>query len=126
MSSAVGSRIPTARTRLVDERRIRPVDISPRSYLTAGVSLTAATAVAFAPLAVPQHHAAPALPTITASDVRLTVTAADIDAFVANVDAVLRTATSTIDGIVEIPGHTLIGLVNNDILTLIDDAFTGL
>ncbi len=35
-------------------------------------------------------------------------------------------ATTTVQGVAGIPGQTLIGLVNNNILTLIDDVFTGL
>jgi hypothetical protein len=59
------------------------MDLSARSYLTAGISLTAATAIAFAPLAVPPSHPA---------DIRLTATPAEV---------------------VGAPGQALIGVVDN-------------
>lgn len=57
--------------------------LSARSYLTAGISLSAATAIAFTPLAVPPSHH---------TDIRLAATPADV---------------------VALPGQALIGVVDN-------------
>ena len=96
------------------------------SCLTAGFTLTAATAIALTPLVSWQSHPSVTIPEVAVSDVRLTVSPADIEAFIASVQAVLDDATTTVQGVAGIPGQTLIGLVNNNILTLIDDVFTGL
>lgn len=101
------------------------MDISARSYLTAGISLTAATAIAFAPLAVPESHTRVPIPHVTVSDLQLAVSPADIDALVADLQGVLDDATNTVTDLVGIPGQTLIGVVDN-IVTLIDTVFTGL
>jgi len=96
------------------------------SCLNAGLTLTAATAIVLAPLAIPQGHPSVTIPEVAVSDVRPTVSPANIEAFIASVQAVLDDATTTVQGVAGIPGQTLIGLVNNNILTLIDDVFTGL
>ena len=44
--------------------------ISARSYLTAGVSLTAATAIAFTPVAIPTNHHAMEIPRVAVADVQ--------------------------------------------------------
>ena len=102
-----------------------PVDISARSYLTAGASLAAATALAFAPLAMPPHHPTVPVPHVTVPELRLAVSPADIEAFVADLQAALDNATTTVADVAGIPGQNLIGVVDN-IVTLIDDVFTGL
>ena len=61
------------------------MEISLRSYLTAGISLTAASAIAFTPLVLPANEQALTIPSVSVSDIQLTaITPADINAFIAN------------------------------------------
>lgn len=68
------------------------MELSTRPYLNAGMALTTATAIAFAPMAL---HNPPALhlpmPHITVPDIALTskITSADVKALVANLDAAM-------------------------------------
>lgn len=100
------------------------MEISARAYLTAGVSLAAATAIAFTPLAIPASQRPMDIPTVTVRDVQLTATPADVEAFIANVQAVLTDGSTAVADVVGIPGQTLIGAVGN-IVTLIDVVFSG-
>jgi hypothetical protein len=100
------------------------MEISARAYLTAGVSLAAATAIAFTPLSIPASHRPMEIPRGTVADVQLTATPADIEAFIANVQAVLTDGSTAVADVVGIPGQTLIGTVGN-IVTLIDVVFSG-
>ncbi len=100
------------------------MEISARAYLTAGVSLAAATAIAFTPLAIPATHRPMEIPRVTVADVRLTATPAYAEAFIANVQAVLTDGSTAVADVVGIPGQTLIGAVGN-IVTLIDVVFSG-
>jgi hypothetical protein len=100
------------------------MEISARAYLTAGVSLAAATAIAFTPLAIPATRRPMEIPRVTVADVQLTATPADVEAFIPNVQAVLTDGSTAVADVVGIPGQTLIGAVGN-IVTLIDVVFSG-
>lgn len=84
------------------------MQISVRSYLTAGVSLTAASVIALTPLAIPANERAVNIPTVTVSDIQLTVTPADITAFFSQLESQLEVFNATIANVVGIPGQTLI------------------
>jgi hypothetical protein len=99
--------------------------VSVRSYLATGVSLTAASAIAFAPLVTTANGHPATIPNVTATDIELTVSPSDIEAFVADLRAVFDEATITMTELAGAPGRTLIGVVNN-IVTLINTVFTGL
>jgi hypothetical protein len=101
------------------------MDISARSYLTTGLCLTTATAIAFTPLAIPAAHPPVPAPAFTTSAVDLAVSPADIEAAVAEVQAVFDAATASAAGVAGIPGQALIGVVD-DIVVSIDTVFTSL
>lgn len=106
------------------------MDISARSFLTAGLSLTAATSIALAPLTIPAPAHAAAIPDVTKShvtmsQVRLTATPAQIAAAIAVVQGVLDDATGTVAEVAGLPGRALIGIAG-DIETFFDVALTGL
>lgn len=99
------------------------MDISARSSLTAGISLTMAAAIAFAPLPIPSHPTAP--PHITTSDIRLMANPADIAAAVDALQAILLDGTNQLAEAASVPGQGLIGVVDN-IVTMWDVLFTRL
>src|SRR5688572_21853400 len=104
------------------------MELSARSFVTAGVALTAASAVAFTPVAIPGRAVSipsVAAPIVSMPDVRLAVSAADLEAFFAGVQAVLARSTAGAADLAGVPGQNLIGVVDN-IVTLIDTVFTGL
>ncbi|MGB3483632.1 MAG: hypothetical protein WBB07_15650 [Mycobacterium sp.] len=80
------------------------MQISARSYLTAGVSLTAATAIALTPLAIPANDHAVTIPNVTISDIQLTVTPADIQEFFTNLQTQLSGFNESIADLVSLPG----------------------
>ncbi|MBU8821465.1 MULTISPECIES: hypothetical protein [Mycolicibacterium] len=92
------------------------MEISARSYLTAGMALTTASAIAFTPLVSP--HASPhgiALPHISTSTVQLTalITPADIGALINNLNTAANSVSSTATSLVGVPGQTLVGALNS-------------
>ncbi|CAN5313708.1 hypothetical protein BH11ACT6_BH11ACT6_41490 [soil metagenome] len=87
------------------------MEISLRSYLTAGVSLTAASAIAFTPLVMPANEKALTIPSVSISDIQLAVTPADIEAFIANIQGALDDLTATVAEIIAIPGQTLVDVI---------------
>lgn len=101
------------------------MEISARSYLTAGVSLTATTALAFAPLSIPTHHHTVTMPHVTVSELRLAVSPVDIEAFIGELQTLFDGATTTVTDVAGIPGQSLIGVVDN-IVELLGTVFTGL
>lgn len=92
------------------------VDISARSYLSAGMALTAASAIAFTPLVVPDA-ASPAVtvPHIAAPriDLAAVVTPAEITALVNNLDVVSGSAAGTVASLAAVRGQTLVGALNS-------------
>lgn len=83
------------------------MQISARSYLTAGISLTAASAIALTPLAIPANERAVTIPNVTVSDIQLTVTPGEIQAFFANLQGELEEFNANVAAIVGLPGQTL-------------------
>lgn len=83
------------------------MQISARSYLTAGISLTAASAIALTPLAIPANERAVTIPNVTVSDIQLTVTPAEIQAFFANLQGELEEFNAGVAELVGLPGQTL-------------------
>lgn len=107
------------------------MEISLRSYMTAGVSLTAATAIAMTPLALPANERVTALPSVSTADVQLVVTTEEIEAFIANLQGALDDVTATVAGLVGIPGQTLADVIfgaaqlNNDLFNSLIAATTN-
>jgi pyridoxine 5'-phosphate synthase PdxJ len=85
------------------------MQISLRSYLTAGVSLTAASAIALTPLAIPANQHAVTVPNVTISDIQLTVTPAEIQAFFAELQTQLEEFNQDVADAIALPGATLAG-----------------
>lgn len=103
------------------------MNISARSLLTAGVSLTAASAIALAPVAVNTPALTvtkPDAPPAVVPDVRLTALSDDIEVGIANLQAFLDAASVTVADVVGLPGRGLIGVAGG-IETLFDVALTG-
>jgi hypothetical protein len=83
------------------------MQISARSYLTAGISLTAASAIALTPLAIPANERAVTIPNVTVSDIQLTVTPQEIQAFFTNLQGELEEFNAGVAELVGLPGQTL-------------------
>lgn len=101
------------------------MDVSVRHPLAAGLAMSAAAAVALTPvvLPIPGH---PALtPAVATPRVALTVSAADIEALIADVRTGFGAATTAATAAVGTPGRALIGVVDN-IVTSIDVVFSRL
>ncbi len=99
------------------------MEISARSYLTAGVAFTAASAIALTPLAVPTEGRAIALPNVSTADVRLSavIDPAAVDALITALRSGLAEVTTGIDNITT---QTALGL--NNALTRAQALNTGL
>ncbi|CAN5524930.1 hypothetical protein BH10ACT9_BH10ACT9_31200 [soil metagenome] len=95
------------------------MEISLRSYLTAGISLTAASAIAFTPLVLPANEKALTIPHVSVSEIQLTVTPAEIVAFFDNLQGELEAFNADLADVVGIPGQSLF-----DALQLAIDANT--
>lgn len=91
------------------------MQISARSYLAAGVSLTAATAVALAPIAVPAHEPTVAVPKVTITDIQLTVTPGEVIAFFNNLLTQVKEFNAAVAEIAAVPGQTLVDGINSAI-----------
>ncbi|GAA1666435.1 hypothetical protein MMUR_03370 [Mycolicibacterium murale] len=102
--------------------------ITARSYLTAGISLTTAAALALTPLAIPANERTVALPTVTSADVQLTVTPGDVVAFFDTVQGEIEAFNAAVAQLALIPSQTVVqGLesaieLNNEIYTTLIDA----
>jgi hypothetical protein len=83
------------------------MEISLRSYLTAGISLTAASAIAFTPLVLPANEKAFTIPNVSVSEIQLTVTPAEIVAFFDNLQGELEAFNADLADVVGIPGQSL-------------------
>lgn len=92
------------------------MEISARSYLTAGMALTTASATAFATLISPQSvpHSLE-LPRISTSTIELKalITPADIAALINNLNIAVSSVSSTATSLVGVPGQTLAGALNS-------------
>lgn len=87
------------------------VDISTRSSLTAGIAVTAASALAFTPLLVadttpraiaPPHVSTPSI------DLTAAITPADLAALAANLDDMSQSVSATLASLAGLPGNTLV------------------
>ena len=92
------------------------MEISVRSYLTAGVALTAASAIALTPVVVSPGgvHSLP-VPHVSASQVHLTaaINPADVAALVGNLNAAMGSVTSTVSSLVDASGQSLADALNS-------------
>jgi len=104
------------------------MELSTRPYLNAGMALTTATALAFAPMALhnPQALHLP-VPHITVPDIALTskITSADVKALVANLDAAMEAATDTVTSLAGVPGQTVVQALATAV-SLNDNLWNGL
>lgn len=83
------------------------MQLSARSYLAAGLSLTTAGAIALTPIAVPANDRVSTVPNVTVSEIQLTVTPADIQAFFSALQSELAGFNESIAAAVALPGDTL-------------------
>ncbi|CAN5558036.1 hypothetical protein BH11ACT6_BH11ACT6_59790 [soil metagenome] len=84
------------------------MQISARSYLTAGVSLTTAAAIALTPVAVPTADRAVSIPNVTVSDINLTVTPGEIVEFFDTLRTRIDEFNASVAEVAAIPGQTLV------------------
>lgn len=86
------------------------MELSVRSYLNVGIALTAASAIALAPVAVsPSAQPHISLPRVTAAEIHLAaaINPADVAALVANLSTAMGSVTSTVTGVLDGSTHTL-------------------
>lgn len=86
------------------------MELSVRSYLNAGIALTAASAIALAPVAVsPSAQPHISLPRVTAAEIHLAaaINPADVAALVTNLSTAMGSVTSTVTGVLDGSTHTL-------------------
>ncbi|OBF14475.1 hypothetical protein [Mycobacterium sp. ACS4331] len=91
------------------------MEISARSYLTAGMALTAASAIALTPVVVtPTHDRNLTIPSVSVPDVQLSAAIDDaaIAEFIAALNAGLADVVATVDAVAAIPGQTLLGVLD--------------
>lgn len=92
------------------------MELSARSYLNAGIALTAASAIALTPVVVSPNSALHLpVPHISASQVQLAaaINPADVAALVNNLNAAMGSVTSTVSSLVDNSGQTLAGALNS-------------
>ncbi|EHB48810.1 hypothetical protein MycrhDRAFT_5651 [Mycolicibacterium rhodesiae JS60] len=91
------------------------MQISVRSYLTAGIALTAASTIALTPLAIPPTAHQLALPQVSAPEIHLTalINPSDVTALVNNLNAALNSVSTTVTSAVGAPGQTLDGALGS-------------
>ncbi|QEN17593.1 hypothetical protein ACRDU6_00235 (plasmid) [Mycolicibacterium sp. ELW1] len=92
------------------------MELSVRSYLNAGIAVTAASTIALTPVVVaPGAHQQISFPHVSASQVHLaaTINPADVAALVANLNAAMGSVTSTVTSVVDVSGHTLTDALNS-------------
>jgi hypothetical protein len=101
------------------------VELLNRSYLTTALSFTAATAIAVTPLVIAPTTTPLSQPAASVSGIALAVAPADIELFIADLEAELDYGTAAVAAAAGVAGRALIGVVEN-IVTAIDVTFTGL
>lgn len=84
------------------------MQISARSCLAAGLSLTTATAVALTPITAPANDRTVTVPSVTISDIQLTVTPGEVREFFANLQAQLAEFNAAVAEAARIPGQTVV------------------
>lgn len=87
------------------------MEISARSWFAAGMALTTASTLAFAPLVLPGGERA--LPVVSSPNVRLTaaIDPADVQALIANLQATLNDVTRTVEAVSLAPGNSLVDVL---------------
>ncbi|CAN5659218.1 hypothetical protein BH10ACT9_BH10ACT9_03700 [soil metagenome] len=95
-------------TSLTTESGTHTMQISARSYLTAGVSLTTAAAIALTPVAVPTADRAVSIPNVTVSEINLTVTPGEIVAFFDTLRTRIDEFNASVAEVAAVPGQTLV------------------
>jgi hypothetical protein len=100
---------------------------SARTPFATAIAMTSAATIALSPLALPPDHRLAPLPHVgtVVTDVALTASAADVDAFIANLQAALDGVTSGATALSGIPAQNLIGTVDN-IVSSLHTVFDGL
>lgn len=101
------------------------MQISARSYLTAGVSLTAAAAIALTPVAVHTPDRIVTIPKVTVTDINLTVTPAEIVEFINTVRLQINAFNASAAKAAAIPGQTVVDGITTA-MTLNDQFFDSL
>ena len=98
-----------------------------RPYLTAGVALTTATAIAFAPVIAPTPAPSFDLPRVSMSEVHLAalINPADVTALVANLNAAMAGVGATVTTLVANADQTLTGALNSAV-AVNDNVWDGL
>jgi hypothetical protein len=91
------------------------MQISARSCLAAGISLTTATAIALAPIAVPANERAVTVPSVTVSDIQLTVTPGEVTAFFLDLQEHLAEFNAAVAQAAIIPGQTVVEALHSAI-----------
>lgn len=84
------------------------MQITARSYLTAGISLTAATALALTPIAIPANDRAVTVPQVTTADIQLVVTPSDVVAFFDNVQSEIVAFNAAVAQLALIPSQSVV------------------
>lgn len=84
------------------------MQITARSYLTAGISLTAATALALTPIAIPANDRAVSVPQVTTADIQLVVTPSDVVAFFDNVQSEIVAFNAAVAQLALIPSQSVV------------------
>lgn len=87
------------------------MEISARSWFAAGMALTTASTLAFAPLVLPGGERS--LPIVSSPNVRLTaaIDPADVQALIANLQATLNDVTRTVEAVSLAPGNSLVDVL---------------
>lgn len=103
------------------------MELSARSYLTAGVALTTAAAIAFTPVLPPTSAPTLELPRVSVSEVHLAavINPADVEALVANLHAAMSGVGATVTSLVANADQTLTGALNSAV-AVNDNVWDGL
>lgn len=99
------------------------MQISARSCLAAGISLTTATAIALTPITAPANDRAITVPRVTVSDIQLTVTPGEVREFFRNLQAQLTEINAAVADAARIPGLTVVQALHSAIA--LNDQFYG-
>lgn len=89
------------------------MQISVRSCLAAGLSLTTATAIALTPVTAPANERA--VPSVTTADIQLTVTPGEVRDFFHNLQAQLVELNQAVADAARIPGRTVVDALHSAI-----------
>lgn len=91
------------------------MQISARSCLAAGISLTTATAIAITPIAATANDRTVTVRSVTVSDIQLTVTPGEVREFFRNLQTQLTEINATVAEAAKIPGQTVVEALHSAI-----------